>query len=290
MLTKADFKKSRNKLEQASTPKTAEKIPEVPDDFCISCPSCKHTILSNEFEENHYICPYCGYYFRMSARQRIALICDVDSFREWDMNLKSIDPLNFPGYKEKLKQSQEKSGEQEAVVTGKAKIGGFDVAFFAMEPNFIMGSMGSVVGEKITRLFERAIEEKLPVVGFTLSGGARMQEGTYSLIQMAKTSGAVKKHSDAGLLYITVLTDPTTGGVTASFAMEGDILLAEPGALIGFTGPRVIEQTIRQKLPKGFQRSEFLLEHGFLDSVVPREKLKNMLIQFLRLHMLPEVD
>ena len=188
------------------------------------------------------------------------------------------------GYAAKAKGSRLKTRENSAVVTGEGKLAGMDCAFFAMEGQFMMGSMGSVVGEKVTRVFERAAERGLPVIGFTVSGGARMQEGILSLMQMAKTSGAVKRHSDAGLLYVTVLTNPTTGGVTASFAMEGDIILAEPGALVGFAGPRVIEQTMRQKLPKGFQSAEFLMEKGFLDGVVPRSEMKETLTTILRLH------
>jgi acetyl-CoA carboxylase carboxyl transferase subunit beta len=196
----------------------------------------------------------------------------------------SKDVLGFPGYVNKLENTRNACGENEGVVCGRAKIGGNDCGLFIMDPYFMMGSMGTVVGEKITRTFEKATELKLPVVGYTVSGGARMQEGILSLMQMAKTSGAVMRHSDAGLLYITVLTDPTTGGVTASFAMEGDIILAEPGALIGFAGARVIEQTTRKKLPAGFQRAEFLLEHGFVDAIVPRSEQKEKVAKLLKMH------
>ena len=283
MLRKSNFKKSRNQLEGFSPNLQTDK-PYVPQELCTSCPSCKAMLFQNDLEENNGVCPKCGYHFRLSARQRIGLICDENTYEPWDENLTPKDPLSFPGYGAKLKASRLRSRELEGVLTGKASVGGVPCAIFAMDAGFMMGSMGSVIGEKITRLFERAVKEKLPVIGFTVSGGARMQEGILSLMQMAKTSGAVKLHSDAGLLYITVLTDPTTGGVTASFAMEGDIILSEPGALIAFAGPRVIEQTMRQKLPKGFQTAEFLLEKGFVDAVVPRKELRDTLSRLLRLH------
>lgn len=283
MLRKSNFKKSRNQLEGFSPNLQTDK-PYVPQELCTSCPSCKAMLFQNDLEENNGVCPKCGYHFRLSARQRIGLICDENTYEPWDENLTPKDPLSFPGYGAKLKASRLRSRELEGVLTGKASVGGVPCAIFAMDAGFMMGSMGSVIGEKITRLFERAVKEKLSVIGFTVSGGARMQEGILSLMQMAKTSGAVKLHSDAGLLYITVLTDPTTGGVTASFAMEGDIILSEPGALIAFAGPRVIEQTMRQKLPKGFQTAEFLLEKGFVDAVVPRKELRDTLSRLLRLH------
>ncbi|MFR8003153.1 MAG: acetyl-CoA carboxylase, carboxyltransferase subunit beta [Hydrogeniiclostridium sp.] len=283
MLRKSNFKKSRNQLEGFSPNLQTDK-PYVPQELCTSCPSCKAMLFQNDLEENNGVCPKCGYHFRLSARQRIGLICDENTYEPWDENLTPKDPLSFPGYGAKLKASRLRSRELEGVLTGKASVGGVPCAIFAMDAGFMMGSMGSVIGEKITRLFERAVKEKLPVIGFTVSGGARMQEGILSLMQMAKTSGAVKLHSDAGLLYITVLTDPTTGGVTASFAMEGDIILSEPGVLIAFAGPRVIEQTMRQKLPKGFQTAEFLLEKGFVDAVVPRKELRDTLSRLLRLH------
>jgi len=212
------------------------------------------------------------------------MIVDEDSFVEHDKNLVSKNILKFPDYDSKLKKAKDTSNEKEAVVCGVAKIKGMECALFVMNSEFMMGSMGVVVGEKVTRLFEYATQNRLSVVGFTVSGGARMQEGVLSLMQMAKTSCAVKRHNDTGLLYITVLTDPTTGGVTASFAMEGDIILAEPGALIAFAGPRVIEQTIKQKLPEGFQRSEFLLEKGFIDAIVERKALRDTLANILKLH------
>jgi acetyl-CoA carboxylase carboxyl transferase subunit beta len=220
----------------------------------------------------------------MCARERIGCICDEHSFEEHFSEITSGDPLQFPGYSGKLQSARETSGEPEGVVCGTASIGGIRCAMFVMDPNFMLGSMGSALGEKVTLLFELAARESLPVVGFTVSGGARMQEGILSLMQMAKTSGAVKLHGDKGNLYICVLTDPTTGGVTASFAMQGDYILAEPKALIGFAGPRVIEQTIRQKLPERFQRAEFLVEKGFVDAVVDRRDLKCVLGRLLSLH------
>ena len=257
--------------------------PEVPDNLWAKCPNCKHMLYTKDIGLEK-ICPYCSYNFRISAWERIAITIDEKSFEEWDNDLITKDSLSFPGYKEKIAKTQEQTGLDEAVLTGKATILGDSLALGIMDSHFIMGSMGTVVGEKITRLFEKATLEKLPVVIFTASGGARMQEGIMSLMQMAKISAAVKRHSDAGLFYLTVLTDPTTGGVTASFAMEGDIILAEPQSLIGFAGRRVIEQTIKQELPEDFQKAEFLLEHGFVDQIVPRTELKERISQLLRLH------
>lgn len=246
------------------------------------CKACKTETTLYELRKNLFICPSCKKYFRMSAKERIA--ATFDSFSEIDGERVSRNIISFPGYDEKLSSAKEQSGENEAVTCGVGTITGQKTAAFVMNSEFMMGSMGTVVGEKITRLFEYATENKLPVVGFTTSGGARMQEGVYSLMQMAKVSCAVKRHSDAGLLYITVLTDPTTGGVTASFAMEGDIILAEPKALVGFAGARVVEQTTGQKLPDGFQSAEFILSHGFCDIIEPRESLKEKLGELLRLH------
>lgn len=261
----------------------ASKKPAVPDNMWAKCPSCKRTLYTKDMGTEK-VCPYCGYSFRIGAWVRLSLTVDEKSFEEWDSDIVTKDPLKFPGYLDKIAQMQEKTDLSEAVLTGKATIDGQKVAIGIMDANFIMGSMGTVVGEKITRLFERALSEQLPVIIFTASGGARMQEGIFSLMQMAKISAAVKRHSNAGLLYITVLTDPTTGGVTASFAMEGDIILAEPQSLVGFAGRRVIEQTIRQKLPDNFQKAEFLLEHGFVDKIVPRNQLKETLTKLVRLH------
>lgn len=246
------------------------------------CKSCKAETSLYDLRKNCMICPKCGHYFRMNARERISLV--FDSFQELDGDLTSRNILSFPGYDEKLSAAESTSGEKEAVVCGVGDIGGIKTAAFVMNSEFMMGSMGSVVGEKITRIFEYASKNGLPVIGFTTSGGARMQEGVYSLMQMAKVSCAVKRHSDEGLLYITVLTDPTTGGVTASFAMEGDIIIAEPKALVGFAGARVVEQTTKQKLPEGFQSAEFILSHGFADRIQERQTLKETLSTILKLH------
>lgn len=264
--------------------RTPEKAkPEVPDELFAKCPGCRHVIYQKDLGAEK-MCPACGYNFRISASERLALTIDSGSFKEMFTGFESKDPLNFPGYKDKLAAAKEKTGLDEAVMTGTAKIGGQDLALAIMDSNFIMASMGTVVGEKITRLFEYATENQLPVVIFTASGGARMQEGIMSLMQMAKISAAVKRHSNAGLFYLTVLTDPTTGGVTASFAMEGDIIIAEPQALVGFAGRRVIETTVRQTLPEGFQKSEFLLEHGFIDAIVKRTEMKETIAKLLAFH------
>ena len=249
-----------------------------------ACPHCGALVALSDQQENLNVCPACGYHFRIGPRERIAYLTDEDSFSELDGDLKSKDILGFPGYDQKLRNAKLASREKEGVVCGAAKIGGEPCALFVMDPNFMMGSMGTVVGEKIARLFEYAAEHSLPVVGYTVSGGARMQEGILSLMQMAKVSAALLRHSQAGNLYLTVLTDPTTGGVTASFAMDGDIILAEPGATIGFAGARVIEQTIRKKLPQGFQKAEFLLEHGFVDLIVPRGEQRETIARLLRMH------
>ncbi len=261
-----------------------ENTPEVPDGLMRKCNACKAAVFVDEVKRNHYICPHCGNYFHMPAYKRIKMLVDKNSFEEWDAHMEEKNPLSYKGYGEKLRALREKTGLDEAVVTGKGFIMGMPVALGVCDCRFLMSSMGEVVGEKITRVFERATKEQLPVILYICSGGARMQEGLVSLMQMAKTSMALRKHSDAGLLYVPVLTDPTTGGVTASFAMLGDIILAEPKALIGFAGPRVIEQTIGQKLPKGFQRAEFLLEHGFVDRIVEREDQRLVLADILKLH------
>ena len=260
------------------------KEPEIPTGLWRKCNKCGAAIYTEDVIEGHYICPKCKGYFRMHAYRRIESIVDAGTFDEWNKNLEFNNPLQFSGYEKKVKELQEKTNLDEAIITGKGCINGNEVVIGVMDARFLMASMGHNVGEKIARAIERATEEKLPVILFTCSGGARMQEGIVSLMQMAKTSAALKRHSDAGLLYITVLTDPTTGGVTASFAMLGDIILAEPNALIGFAGPRVIEQTMKQKLPVGFQRSEFLLEHGFIDAIVKREEMKDTLGKILALH------
>ena len=263
---------------------TFTRRPEVPEGLLRKCNKCGGAIIAEDVKKDHYICPKCGGYFRVHARRRIEMVTDEGSFEEWDSDLQGGNPLEYKGYEEKLEKLQEKTGLSEAVITGKAKIDGRETAIGVCDGRFLMASMGEAVGEKIARAVERATEERLPVILFACSGGARMQEGIVSLMQMAKTSAALKYHSDAGLLYISILTDPTTGGVTASFAMLGDVILAEPKALIGFAGPRVIEQTIGQKLPEGFQRAEFLLEHGFLDAIVDRPQMKAVLSKILALH------
>ena len=269
----------------ASSARTDKEIrPEVPDGMLKKCNACKAAVFVDEVKKNNYICPHCGNYFRVHARRRIEMIADEGTFEEWDTMMEISNPLSYKGYEDKVKKLQKKTQLDEAIVTGKARIGGVSVALGVCDSRFLMASMGENVGEKIARAVEKATDEGLPVVLFACSGGARMQEGIVSLMQMAKTSAALKRHSDAGLLYISVLTNPTTGGVTASFAMLGDIILAEPDALIGFAGPRVIEQTIRQKLPKGFQRSEFLLEHGFIDQIVERKNMKETLAKLLKMH------
>ena len=263
---------------------TFTRRPEVPEGLLRKCNKCGGAIIAEDVKKDHYICPKCGGYFRVHARRRIEMVTDEGSFEEWDSDLQGGNPLEYKGYEEKLEKLQEKTGLSEAVITGKAKIDGRETAIGVCDGRFLMASMGEAVGEKIARAVERATEERLPVILFACSGEARMQEGIVSLMQMAKTSAALKHHSDAGLLYISILTDPTTGGVTASFAMLGDVILAEPKALIGFAGPRVIEQTIGQKLPEGFQRAEFLLEHGFLDAIVERPQMKAVLSKILALH------
>lgn len=288
------FKKTNRKnyisLNEAAAHSVHGSAPEVPEGLLKKCNACKSAILTEDVKNGYYICPKCGNYFRVHAMRRIEMVADPDSFEQWDTGLTSGNPLHYKGYEEKVQALQEKTGLDEAVVTGKAKIDGNDVVLAVCDGRFMMASMGKVVGEKITRAVERATEEKLPVIIFACSGGARMQEGIHSLMQMSKTSAALKRHHDAGQLYISVLTDPTTGGVTASFAMLGDIILAEPNALIGFAGPRVIEQTIGQKLPKGFQRAEFLLEHGFVDRIVNREELKKTLSQIVKMHVEKEMQ
>lgn len=276
-----NFLKPKNQLEEGG--RTSAPVQEDAGEPEKSCPNCHKSIPLSRLWANDMVCT-CGYHFRMKARQRIRMIADKDHFHELYSDMRAGNPLNFPGYTDKIETVRAASGEKEAVLCGTAEIGGQSCCVFVMESYFMMGSMGSAVGEKITSLFEYATEHRLPVIGFTVSGGARMQEGLLSLMQMAKTSAAVKRHSDAGPLYIAVLTDPTTGGVTASFAMEADIILAEPGATVGFAGKRVIEQTTRKLLPKGFQTAEFVLEHGFVDNIVPRSNQKKMLTELLKLH------
>lgn len=248
------------------------------------CPRCQNTVIMERFEELHRVCPNCNYHGRLSAPDRIALTVDKESFREFDSNMISCDPINFPDYPEKQQQLRDETGLNDAIVTGIASIRGIKAVIGVMDSRYMMASMGSVVGEKITRAFEYATENNLPVIMFTASGGARMQEGIVSLMQMAKTSGAVKLHSDSGGLYITVLTDPTTGGVTASFASLGDIIIAEPKILIGFAGRRVIESTMKQRLPEDFQLAEFMQDKGFIDMIVERRKMRSTLAHLLAIH------
>ena len=277
----AIFRKPKNELEKGGRP--PEKRVESDIEMAQSCPVCGKANPISELWETLYVCP-CGHCFRLSARQRVEYLADEGSFNELFTDIESKDHIAFPGYAEKLEQMRKNARESEAVLCGTASIERENCALFVMEPNFMMGSMGSAVGEKITQLFEYATEKNMPVVGCTVSGGARMQEGIISLMQMAKTSGAVKRHSEAGNLYITMLTDPTTGGVTASFAMQGDILMAEPGAVVGFAGVRVIEQTVRKKLPPGFQKAEAMMEHGFLDMIVPRKEQRKVISTLLTMH------
>ena len=260
---------------------------DIPEGMWIKCDACGEMLYKEDVIHNHLVCYKCGKYFRLYTKRRLHLVADKHTFEPWDEGLEGKDPLQYPGYPEKIAALKERLKIDEAVTTGRCKIHGEDTVIAICDSRFLMGSMGHVVGEKITRAVERATELKLPIIIFTCSGGARMQEGMISLMQMAKTSAALKRHSDAGLLYITVLTDPTTGGVTASFAMLGDIILAEPGALVGFAGPRVIEQTIGQKLPEGFQRAEFLVEHGLIDGIIRREDMKDTLAKLLHMHKMP---
>ncbi len=269
------FLKANNELESSDNRQRSRRI---------TCKKCQKQVSVRRIRNNNFVCPECGHYFIVRARRRILMLTDKRSFTEMDRELKSVNVLGFPEYDEKLLLAAEKSRENEAVICGEARIGGRRICIFAMDANFMMGSMGAVVGEKITRLFEYACDNSLPVIGVTVSGGARMQEGMISLMQMSKVSAAVKRHSDKGNLYVVLLTNPTTGGVDASFAMLGDITLAEPGARVGFAGPRVIEKTLNQSLPKGFQRAERVMECGFIDQVVPRDKQKEVLERILRIH------
>ncbi len=277
------IRKPQNELEKGGR-QSAPPVSADENEPSTACPNCRKQIPLSQIWGNFHCCTSCGHHFRMNARQRINFIADSDSFIETDSGLVSRDFMSFPGYRQKLDTTIKSGGENEAVICGEASIGGVRCGLFVMEPYFMMGSMGTAVGERITRLFEYMTAKRLPVVGYTVSGGARMQEGILSLMQMAKTSAAVARHSAAGLFYLVVLTDPTTGGVTASFAMEGDIILAEPGAVIGFAGARVIEQTTRKKLPQGFQTAEFCLDHGFVDAIVPRSSQKQAVASLLRFH------
>ncbi len=285
------FKERREKLNLLKTllrkpkeEKTGAHVSNVPEGLYTKCPECDQGYLSEDIQKNFFVCPGCGHHFKITAADRIELLVDKDSFREITPRLRTQNVLGFPNYTQKLAHLEKTTGLNDAVVTGIAKVCGLRVVVGVMDSRFLMGSMGSVVGEKITRAIEYATKRRLPLLIFSASGGARMQEGIISLMQMSKTSSALAKHNAAGLLYISYLTHPTTGGVTASFASLGDIMLAEPKALIGFAGPRVIEQTIKQKLPEGFQRSEFLQQQGFIDQVVERKKMRATIALLLRLH------
>ena len=279
------FKKTYTKIDTKYKPQAgSDQEPVIPEGLWRKCNKCGQPIYVEDVKNNYYVCPKCNGYFRVHAYRRIEMLADEGTFEEWNKEMPFSNPLNFPGYEKKVLAAREKSRLNEAIVTGKCKIDGKPAVVSVCDARFIMSSMGHVVGEKITDAIERATREKMPVILFACSGGARMQEGIVSLMQMAKTSAAIERFSARGGLYISVLTHPTTGGVTASFASLGDIMLAEPGALIGFAGPRVIEQTIGERLPEGFQRSEFQLEHGFVDKVVPRSELRATLIQLLQLH------
>ncbi len=277
------FHKVKSRVTVNNTPDADAHI-SIPRDIMFKCPRCQKAEFMDHFEQVGKVCPHCGYHARLRASERLEITVDEDSFVELDGNLRSLNPIQFPGYEEKIAKLQKETGLAEAIVTGTCTIQGERCVIGVMDSHFMMASMGSVVGEKITRAFEYAQEQKLPVVLFTASGGARMQEGIVSLMQMAKTAGAVANHSAAGLLYISVLTDPTTGGVAASFASLGDIVLAEPKVLIGFAGRRVIEDTIRQRLPDEFQSAEFFLQHGFVDRIVERSQMRDTLGKLLRLH------
>lgn len=279
------FRKKKKYVE--INPRRADELKErraqIPDGLAERCPKCQAIIFQNSIGSDH-LCPKCSYHLQFPALKRIKWLVDDGSFKEWDSDLTAKDPLHFPGYQEKLDRSQKSTQLKEAVVTGQAKLDGLPFALGVMDSRFVMASMGTVVGEKLTRLFEHATEQKLPVVLYIASGGARMQEGILSLMQMAKISQAVSRHSQAGLFYCTVLTHPTTGGVTASFAMQGDVTLAEPEAIVGFAGKRVIEQTIGSDLPEDFQTAETVLENGFIDNIVSRKKQHQVLRLLLAAH------
>lgn len=283
------FSVVRERLGSDKSDDSSKKKTDIPAGLLFKCPRCRNVTFIEEFNQNGKVCPSCNYHSRLTARERLKITVDDGSFREFDRKMISKNPIDFPGYDSKQQQLREKTGLNDAVLTGRAKIRGIDLVIIVMDSNFMMASMGSVVGERITRAIEYATAHRLPVVAFTASGGARMQEGIVSLMQMAKTSGAVARHNEAGGLYISVMTDPTTGGVTASFASLGDIIIAEPKVLIGFAGRRVIEGTIKQKLPDDFQSAEFMLENGFVDMIVERSKMRRVLAHLLKLHQAPKI-
>lgn len=282
------FKIVKDRFNDEKAEQPADKTVEIPKDLLFKCPRCGTVIYMEDFEKNKKVCMNCNYHARLTWRERLEMTADKDSFVEFDAGMTSLNPIDFPEYEKKISALQEQNKTKEAIVTGECTIHGYRAVIGIMDSHFMMASMGSVVGEKITRAFEYAIEHKLPVILFTASGGARMQEGIVSLMQMAKTSGAIARHNAAGLLYITVMTDPTTGGVTASFASIGDIIIAEPKVLIGFAGRRVIQDTIRQQLPDDFQSAEFLLENGFVDMIVERKEMRKALSRLLKMHNYPK--
>ncbi len=279
------FKKSKYIEVKNLENEYGEKKPNIPSGMWVKCENCGKILYKKDLESSIMTCDNCRTHFRIGCRERIDYTIDKGTFKEYDEFMISDNPIDFKGYTEKLQKFRDKTLLNEAVITGEGKINGQDTLIAVMDSNFMMGSMGSVVGEKITRVIEKATESKKPIIIFTASGGARMQEGIFSLMQMAKTSAAIARHNESGNLYVTVLTDPTTGGVTASFATLGDIILAEPNALIGFAGKRVIEQTLKQQLPEGFQRAEFLLKKGFIDKIVDRKDMKETLGQLLKVHL-----
>jgi len=278
------FKKNHYGTVKVLHSNSTEDKPTIPSGLWVKCEKCGSSIYNEDLISNYYVCPSCNNHLRLKAKDRIELFFDKESFKSFGENIKTVNPLSFEGYEGKLSKSANSTQSSEAVKTGVATLNGIKVAAAVMDSYFMMGSMGSAVGERITCIIEHAIDEKLPLIIFTTSGGARMQEGIFSLMQMAKISAAIGKHDDAGLLYITVLTNPTTGGVTASFAMEGDIILSEPEALVGFAGRRVIENTIKETLPENFQSAEFLLEKGFVDSIVDRRDLRETIYKILSIH------
>lgn len=281
------FKVVRARFNDDNLQNTPEKTGEdvnIPRDLLFKCPRCGTVVYMEDFEKNRKVCANCNYHARLTWQERLKMTADADTFKEFDANMTGKNPIDFPDYEKKIKEMQQKCGTKEAVVTGECDIHGYHCVIGIMDSNFLMASMGSVVGEKITRAFEYATKNKLPVILFTASGGARMQEGIVSLMQMAKTSGAVARHNQAGQLYITVLADPTTGGVNASFASLGDIIIAEPKVLVGFAGRRVIQDTIKQQLPDDFQTAEFMLENGFADMIVERTMMRRTLARIMKLH------
>lgn len=278
------FKVVKSRMREGDGKADKKSMVNIPEDLMFKCPRCGGVMFMDDFKGASKVCSGCGYHARLSIQERLDITIDKGTFEEYDARMVSGNPIQFDGYEEKLQSLREATGLRDAVVTGECRIRNKHCVIVVMDSRFMMASMGSVVGEKITRAFERATEKRLPIVIFTASGGARMQEGIVSLMQMAKTSAAAARHSDAGLLYITVLTDPTTGGVQASFASLGDIIIAEPKVLIGFAGRRVIEDTIKQRLPDDFQSAEFLLEHGFVDMIEPRKNIRRTLSRLIRLH------